>query len=87
MLRALITEKLIRVGLVTIMFGTGPLVVSMILGPKANPIGLGILAMLSFWPGALMLLVGIVSVIVRRVRGTPTPAVMPIATTRATDSH
>lgn len=70
MLRALITEKLVRAGLVTIVFGTGPLVVNMILDPKANPIGLGILAMLSFWPGILMLLVGLVSVIARRVRGT-----------------
>ena len=70
MLRALLTEKLVRAGLVTIVFGTGPLAVNMILDPKANPIGLGILAMLSFWPGILMLLVGLVSVIARRVRGT-----------------
>lgn len=69
MLVDLIKERLVRAGLVTLIFGTGPLAVAMLIDPKANPIGLGILAMLSFWPGVLMVLVGIVTVIVRRVRG------------------
>ena len=50
-----------RIGLVTLTLGTGPLVAIGLLDRKSNPVGLGILAMLTFWPGVLLMLGGLLS--------------------------
>jgi len=62
----------IRSGLLLLVVGTGPLVAILLaaqLGitkdPNPNPIGPGILALLTFWPSLIMILVGVVRVIVR----------------------
>jgi len=48
-----------------IVLGTGPLVVTLVLAnagltadPNPNPVGFGILAFLTFWPGLILTLIG-----------------------------
>ena len=54
------------VGLGTLVLGTGPLVVVMLAAkagllrdPNPNPVGFGILALLTFWPGVILSVVGL----------------------------
>jgi len=62
-------SKLIRVGAAILVLGSGPLlaiIVAAKLGltrdPNPNPVGFGILAGLTFWPGIILLLVGVLAV-------------------------
>ena len=55
-------------GLVTLMIGSGPLVAILLLAalgftedPKPNPVGLGIIAALTFWPGVILMLGGLLA--------------------------
>jgi hypothetical protein len=59
-------SKLILFGLAILVFGSGPLIGTMLaaeLGltedPNPNPVAFGIMAMLTFWPGIALILVGI----------------------------
>ena len=59
-------SKWIRAGVVGLVVGTGPLVSVMVaaqLGitddPNPNPVGFGILAVLTFWPSIVLIAVGI----------------------------
>lgn len=66
-------SRLIRVGVAGLILGTGPLllavVISYLMGDKnPNPVGPGILAMLTFWPSILLIVIGVVTTIVRKVR-------------------
>lgn len=61
---------LIRIGIALFVLGTGPLlavIVAAELGltsdPNPNPIGFGIMAMCTFWPSVILILVGIVNVL------------------------
>lgn len=52
-------------GLLILVIGTGPLVVTMLLAsagltadPNPNPVGFGILAFLTFWPGLILTVIG-----------------------------
>ena len=67
MLKLLLSSRLVRAGLCVLVVGTGPLfaiIVAAELGltddPNPNPIGPGILAFLTFWPGVIMIAVGAV---------------------------
>ena len=62
-------SKLVKTGLIILVFGTGPLlfiIVAAAVGlwpdPNPNPVGPGMLAGLSLWPGIVCLLVGIFKV-------------------------
>jgi hypothetical protein len=64
-----LASKLIRVGLVLLVLGTGPLLAIIIAAkvglwpdPNPNPVGPGLLAGLTFWPAVLCLLIGAVRV-------------------------
>lgn len=64
---------LVRLGAAILLVGSGPLLVIIALAklgvtsdPNPNPVGFGILAMLTFWPGVLAVLVGLVLARVRR---------------------
>ena len=58
---------LFRLGIVLLLLGSGPLLVTIALAklgvtadPNPNPVGFGILAMLTFWPSIVMIVVGFV---------------------------
>jgi hypothetical protein len=59
-------SRLVQVGAGLLVFGTGPLmfiIVAAAVGlwpdPNPNPIGPGLLAFVTFWPGVICLIVGI----------------------------
>ena len=68
-MRDYLHSKLVLVGLGLLIFGSGPLlgIIALVgLGlwpdPDPNPIGPGLLAALTFWPGIICLAVGIMRV-------------------------
>jgi hypothetical protein len=68
-------SRLVQVGGGLLVLGTGPLVfiiaaaaVGLWPDPNPNPIGPGLLAFVTFWPGVICLVVGIVQV--RTKKGT-----------------
>jgi len=61
------------IGLVLLCVGTGPLLIVILaaqLGltrdPNPNPVGFGILALFTFWPSVLLIVVGIVRTLRKR---------------------
>jgi hypothetical protein len=72
-MRAYFTSTWIRLGLALLVFGCGPLlfiIVAAELGlwpdPTPNPVGPGLLAVLTFWPGIICIVVGVIRVSLRR---------------------
>lgn len=66
-------SKLIRIGAAILVLGSGPLLavivaakLSLTSDPNPNPVGFGMLAGLTFWPGIILLLVGVLTVWQRR---------------------
>jgi len=66
-------STLVRVGAGLLLFGCGPLLaiiaaaeLGLLDDPNPNPIGPGLLAFLTFWPGVICLVVGLARV--RRTR-------------------
>ena len=73
-MREYLQSRLVQVGLGLLILGTGPLlfiIVAAAVGlwpdPNPNPIGPGLLALLTFWPSVICLGIGIARV--RRGRG------------------
>lgn len=73
-MRAYLQSRLVQVGLGLLILGVGPLlfiIVAAAVGlwpdPNPNPIGPGFLAFVTFWPGVIILGMGIARV--RRGRG------------------
>jgi hypothetical protein len=71
--REYLQSKWVRVGLGLLVVGSGPLwfiIAAASLGlwpdPNPNPIGFGILFVLTFWPSLICILVGVIRV---RIRG------------------
>jgi hypothetical protein len=65
-MRPYLESRLVQVGVGLLVLGTGPLlfiIVAAAIGlwpdPNPNPVGPGILAFLTFWPGLMCLAVGI----------------------------
>lgn len=65
-LRHYLASRLVQAGLLVLVLGTGPLlliIVAATLGltrdPNPNPIGPGMLAMLTFWPGVILTVIGL----------------------------
>jgi hypothetical protein len=72
-MRQYLQAGLVRLGLGLLIFGSGPLLAIIVLAavgvwpdPNPNPIGPGILAFLTFWPGLAFLIVGVVGVARRK---------------------
>lgn len=62
-------SRAIRIGSILLVFGSGPLLLIILaanLGltrdPNPNPVLFGIMAGLTFWPGVILMIVGIASV-------------------------
>lgn len=58
-LRILVTDRLLLTGLAVFTLGCGPLFIWIAFDPTANPVGPGMLAMLTFWPSIVLTLVGL----------------------------
>jgi hypothetical protein len=72
-MRPYLRSRLVQVGLAMIILGTGPLlfiIAAAAIGlwpdPNPNPIGPGMLALLTFWPSLICLALGIGRVWLRR---------------------
>ena len=72
-MRPYLRSRLVQVGLAMLILGTGPLlfiIVAAAIGlwpdPNPNPIGPGMLALLTFWPSLICLALGIARVWLRR---------------------
>jgi hypothetical protein len=67
LLRRLSQDRMFRWGFLIFLIGSGPLLaiiaaskLGLLDDPNPNPVGPGILAMLTFWPGIVLMLVGLV---------------------------
>jgi len=72
-MRAYLQSRLVKLGLALVIVGTGPLVfivVAAALGlwpdRNPNPIGPGLLAFLTFWPGVICIAIGVIRVRARK---------------------
>ena len=66
-------HKVLQVGLVLLFFGTTPLLVAIALDALSiidagNALGLGLLTLLTFYPSLVLIVVGIVLTIVKRIK-------------------
>ena len=73
-MREYLRSPMVRVGLGLLLFGCGPLIAIIALAalgfladPNPNPVGPGILASLTFWPGLICVIVG-VAIVARKDR-------------------
>ena len=62
---SLLRSRYFLVGTLLLVCGTGPLLIVILLAslgltrdPNPNPVGFGILAFLTFWPGVILLVLG-----------------------------
>jgi len=69
----MLRSRYFLVGVLLLVFGTGPLLVVILLAtlgltrdPNPNPVGLGILAFLTFWPGVILMVLGFLTARRRR---------------------
>lgn len=67
-LRALFGSRVLWVGLALLALGTGPLLVTIAMDPKANPVGFGMLTFFTFWPSILLIVIGLCIGAVNAVR-------------------
>jgi hypothetical protein len=68
-----LSSKWLWIGVALLVFGTGPLIVSVEISKlqgdtNPNPVGPGMLCMLTFWPSIGMIAVGLASGLRRRAR-------------------
>ena len=77
MLRDIFSSKVLWVGVGMLVLGTGPLLLTVALDPKANPVGLGMLTFFTFWPSILLIVVGMILGVIRAVKAVPGPTPDP----------
>ena len=56
----------LKIGLILLVVGSGPLLVWMAVDPNSNPVGPGCLAFVTFWPSIILLLLGFAELLLRR---------------------
>jgi hypothetical protein len=64
----ILRSRVVQVGAGLLILGTGPLVAFMILAPRSNPIGPGLLAFFTFWPSVALIVIGSVLALTRARR-------------------
>jgi len=71
--RRRLTSRLLWIGLALFVLGSGPLLITILLAslgltrdPNPNPIGFGILALFTFWPSVILIVIGIARTISKR---------------------
>lgn len=76
MIRNIVRSRLFIAGLAVLALGVGPLLLIILFAklgltrdPNPNPVGPGILAMLSFWPGVGLVVAGVVKELLSGRRG------------------
>ena len=72
-MNAYLANRWVRIGLVLVVFGWGPLLAVVLLSaialwpdPNPNPIGLGLLFFITFWPAVFLCGIGAIQVRRRR---------------------
>lgn len=68
MLKALFGSWWLWGGVGLLLIGTGPLVLTMLLDPTANPVGFGMLTFFTFWPSLLLIAAGLIHGVFRASR-------------------
>jgi hypothetical protein len=63
--QALVRSRLVQVGAALLVLGTGPLIGFIVLAPRSNPIGPGLLAFFTFWPSIGLIVAGVIAATVR----------------------
>jgi hypothetical protein len=78
-MREYLQDRVVKIGLMILALGSGPLLAIIFLAkvgiwpdPNPNPIGPGLLMFLTFWPGVITLLSGLLGV-KARLRKAPRP--------------
>jgi hypothetical protein len=68
-----LTSRLLWIGLALFVLGSGPLLITILLAslgltrdPNPNPVGFGILALFTFWPSVILIVIGIARTISKR---------------------
>lgn len=56
----------LKIGLILLVVGSGPLLVWMAVDPNSNPVGPGCLAFFTFWPSIILILLGFAELLLRR---------------------
>jgi hypothetical protein len=66
-------SRVFWIGLVLLCGGTGPLLVVILMAelgltsdPNPNPVGFGILALFTFWPSVILIVIGVVRTVLKR---------------------
>jgi hypothetical protein len=67
------TSGLLWIGLALFVLGSGPLLITILLAalgitrdPDPNPVGFGILALFTFWPSVILIVIGVARTVSRR---------------------
>ncbi len=58
--------RALKIGLILLVIGSGPLLVCMAVDPTSNPVGPGCLAFLTFWPAVILIAAGLIELLRRR---------------------
>ena len=59
-------NKILKIGIIMLLIGSGPLILIILASkigigdPNPNPVGFGIMAMLTFWPSLALIIIGII---------------------------
>lgn len=71
-----LSDKIFRIGAAVVILGSAPLLSIIFLwkiglwpDPNPNPIGPGLLFFVTFWPGVILMVVGILRSLMRRSHG------------------
>ena len=68
-------HKLTKIGIIILITGSGPLFYVMLFAkigilddPNPNPIIFGLMAMITFWPSLILILIGIIKQIILKIK-------------------
>ena len=68
MLKTFFGSGFLWLGVATLILGTGPLLLTVLLDPTSNPVGFGMLTFFTFWPSVTLILCGLLHGTVRAIK-------------------